>query len=83
MQNTIIQQGYELLTFGMGTVFVFLSLLIVSTTLMSAVIQKFWPEAVPVPPEAPRAAAPAASDDAHLVTAISAAIHKYRARHKK
>jgi len=44
LEQDLVQQGNNLLLFGMGTVFVFLSLLVLSTSLMSAFINKFLPE---------------------------------------
>jgi oxaloacetate decarboxylase gamma subunit len=67
--------------YGMGTVFTFLALLIIATTLMSAFLQRFVkPE--PVAVQSPVKANQAAGNDDQLVAVISAAIHKYRSRHK-
>jgi oxaloacetate decarboxylase gamma subunit len=41
MQNQLIQQGVELMLFGIGTVLTFLVLLIIATTTMSALLQRF------------------------------------------
>jgi oxaloacetate decarboxylase gamma subunit len=43
--NDILQQGADLLMLGMGSVFVFLSVLVVATTAMSWVINRWLPEA--------------------------------------
>ena len=43
MQQTIIQQGFDLMLYGMGTVFVFLCCMIAVTTLMSRIAQR-WPD---------------------------------------
>jgi oxaloacetate decarboxylase gamma subunit len=83
MQGDIVSQGVELMLFGMGTVVVFLALLVVSTTAMSRFIARYFPES-----EAPALAAlerlhgqqSEPSDDPKLVAAISAAIHQYRAK---
>ena len=81
MQGTIVNQGLELMLFGMGTVLVFLSVLVVSITLMSWILQHYFPE-----PEVPPGAAPSASalevtlSDANLVAVISGAIHKHRSK---
>jgi oxaloacetate decarboxylase gamma subunit len=81
MQGTIVNQGLELMLFGMGTVLVFLSVLVVSITLMSWILQRYFPE-----PEVPPGAASSASalevtlNDANLVAVISAAIHKHRSK---
>jgi oxaloacetate decarboxylase gamma subunit len=81
MQGSIVNQGVELMLFGMGTVLVFLSLLVVSITLMSWILQRYFPE-----PEVPATAAPssgtlgATPSDANLVAVISAAIHRHRSK---
>ena len=55
MQDTLIDQGFSLMLYGMGTVFVFLTILVVATGLMSKLVNKFAPE------EAAPAAKPAAT----------------------
>lgn len=42
MQGTLIQQGVDLMIFGMGTVFVFLISLVLVISLMSRIINKFF-----------------------------------------
>lgn len=42
--DSLISQGINLAMFGMGTVFVFLTLLIFATHLMSYLINRFWTE---------------------------------------
>lgn len=80
MQANLMQQGVELMLFGMGTVFVFLAVLIVATTFMSFLIQRFFPaKPVVVSPTVNRGAA---TNDDQLIAVISAAIHKFRSRHK-
>ena len=44
MQDTIIDQGFSLMLYGMGTVFVFLTILVFATGLMSTLVNKFSPE---------------------------------------
>ena len=71
------------LQFGMGTVVVFLALLVVATTAMSAFVGRFFPEPPPAPvagskPEVGAAASPGSE----VVAAISAAIHQHR-NHKR
>lgn len=80
MQESLMQQGVELMLYGMGTVFIFLTLLVVLTAVMSALLGRFAkPEPAVVSPAVRPAAAP---DDKQLIAAISAAIHKHRSRHK-
>ncbi len=47
MQDTLIDQGINLMLFGMGTVFIFLTILVFATTLMSKVVNKLAPETEP------------------------------------
>lgn len=78
MQHSLIQQGVDLMVFGMGTVFVFLAVLVVATNLMSRLVQRFDKPEPPVP--AGSVGEAAAADDTQLVAVISAAINKYRSR---
>ena len=82
MQGDIFSQGVELMLYGMGTVVVFLALLVASTTGMSRFITRFFPE--PETPSVPRPVHPtgqgATVDDPGLIAVISAAIRRYRAR---
>lgn len=48
MQNDILSNGVILLMFGMGVVFIFLSLLVVAIQAMSFALTRFFP-----PPELP------------------------------
>ena len=81
-QDSLVQQGVELMLYGMGTVFVFLVLLIIVTSLMSSLLQRF------VKPDAVAVTAPttvggtADGNDEQLIAVISAAVHRYRSRHK-
>ena len=72
MEPNLISQGVELMLFGMGTVIVFLTLLVFATTGMSALLARFSP-----PPDE---GASAAADDNTLLAVITAAIHKHRSR---
>ncbi len=47
--STMLQEGVQLLILGMGTVFVFLVVLIFGTSLMSAVVGRFKVPETPVP----------------------------------
>lgn len=69
MESELIAKGLELMLVGMGTVFVFLTLLVGATTIMSALAMR-W-----VPPQ-PAQDGPS---DAEIV-AISAAISRHRSR---
>lgn len=44
MQNSLLQQGIELMLYGMGTVVTFLILLIFATILMTSFLGKYFKE---------------------------------------
>jgi oxaloacetate decarboxylase gamma subunit len=69
--------GLELMFVGMGIVFLFLAMLVVAINVMSALVQRFFPEAA-VPPNPLLNT----SLDKSVVAAITAAIHQHRNRHK-
>jgi len=82
MQQDIMQQGIDLMLFGMGTVFVFLTVLVIATTCMSRIVARFFPDA-PEPELAPaRAAAPSGVTDPKLLAIIQDAVNQHRAKHK-
>lgn len=78
--DSLISEGLSLMVFGMGFVFVFLTVLVGMTTMMSKLLVKFVPEPVAVPTRAKRASAqPAAqTNNDEVVAVITAAVHKYR-----
>jgi oxaloacetate decarboxylase gamma subunit len=81
MQGDLINQGLELMLFGMGTVVMFLALLVLATALMSRVVERFFPEPEPEPLPVRLSGKPSAPErDAQLLAVISAAIHRHRNR---
>ena len=87
MQGDIVAQGVELMLFGMGTVVVFLALLVVATTAMSRIVARHFPEPEPPADKTPQrlrgsVAQLPPEQDPNLVAVITAAIHRYRARRK-
>jgi oxaloacetate decarboxylase gamma subunit len=46
MTNSLIDEGLKLMLAGMGTVFVFLTALVIVTTLMSRLVMRFQPKLV-------------------------------------
>jgi oxaloacetate decarboxylase gamma subunit len=66
MQTELFDQGLTLMLAGMGTVFAFLTTLVIAMTLMSNILLRFQPQT----PDA------GATDEE--VAAISAAIFKHR-----
>ena len=79
-----MQQGAQLMLYGMGTVFVFLAVLVLASSAMSAIFQRFVKPADAVTTPSTKRVANQNTDvnDERLVAVISAAIHKYRSRHK-
>jgi len=65
MPDSLLAEGFSLMLTGMGTVFVFLTVLVVALSLMSRLLGR-----EPVPAEA--------GPDAETVAAISAAIEQHR-----
>ena len=82
MSNSLIEQGFNLMLFGMGTVFVFLTILIFATSGMSKIITRYFPEkAVVASPRKKRSAAQGATSIAPTtLKIIQAAIEKHRNR---
>ncbi|MFT6430706.1 MAG: oxaloacetate decarboxylase gamma subunit [Halopseudomonas sp.] len=80
--SELIMIGLELMLLGMGSVFVFLILLVAVTTAMSSILTRFFPEtlAVAKPSKRARPAAGAAIDP-EMVAVIGAAIKQHRSRH--
>jgi oxaloacetate decarboxylase (Na+ extruding) subunit gamma len=76
--DVLIEQGVDLMLYGMGTVFVFLTLLVIITVLMSAVVQRWLPD-----DEMDVSSSKAESNvDARIVAIIEAALAKHRCRRK-
>ncbi|MGI9233353.1 MAG: OadG family protein [Woeseiaceae bacterium] len=48
MQPTLLEQGLTLMLVGMGTVFVFLTLLVAGMSLMALVVKRFLPAVIDV-----------------------------------
>ena len=74
METNLILEEYKFMGLGMGTVFLFLIIMIGSMNLMSYIIHKFFPE-----PQAsePAPAAPQ-QDNKKVIAAITAAISHHR-----
>ena len=83
MTESLLNQGFSLLIYGVSVVFVFLTLLVILTAIMSKTVLKFFPEPVAEPTASKKPQASASQSDAQVITAISAAVHKYRQDHPK
>ncbi|QIB64235.1 OadG family protein [Kineobactrum salinum] len=80
MRDDIFMQGVELMLFGMSAVILFLTMLVLVTSIMSRLMTRYLPQAAAVPkPVRPRVPAPApAGPDPEVLAVISAAIHRHR-----
>jgi|TARA_R110002020_G_scaffold136783_2_gene305319 oxaloacetate decarboxylase (Na+ extruding) subunit gamma len=79
--SDLIMIGLELMLLGMGSVFVFLILLVIVTTVMSRLLTRFLPEAAPVPKAPAKRPKPTATAvDPELIAVIGAAIKQHRSR---
>lgn len=68
--ESLLGQGLDLMLIGMGTVFVFLTLLVFATKAMSAVALRLQPVPASVPPKQ--------EQDEQVVAAIAGAIAQHR-----
>lgn len=78
MQDTLFQQGFDLMLYGMGTVVIFLATLVVATLAMSWVIRRFFPEPEVVDKYASAAEPIPAYTDDRLLAVIKAALTQHR-----
>lgn len=74
METNLILEGFKFMGLGMGTVFLFLIIMIGSMNLMSYIIHRFFPEPQATEP-APAASQP---DNKKVIAAITAAIAHHR-----
>jgi len=74
--DELIRQGLQLMALGMGTVFLFLGLLIFTITQVSRIIQKFETKTQQL-------ADNVTSSHDDLVEVISAAVQQYRSDHPR
>jgi len=74
METNLILEGFKFMGLGMGTVFVFLIIMIACMNIMSSIIDKFFPE--PQVSAEPSVTAP--KDNKKVIAAITAAIKHHR-----
>jgi len=72
METNLIVEGFKFMGLGMGTVFLFLIIMILSMNIMSTIIDKFFPEAQAAD------TAPTKKDNKKIIAAITAAIKHHR-----
>lgn len=82
MQDNLIDQGISLMLFGMGTVFVFLTVLVFATSMMSRVVNRLSPEETSAEKAAPLPSldTQTSSTNPNTIEAIKLAIKAHRAR---
>lgn len=87
MQTTLLSQAFDLLIFGMGTVFIFLGLLVIAVNVMSRFISTFFPESIIPDALATSTKSPAQTTqgdiDNETLAVIQAAIHQHRNKHPR
>jgi oxaloacetate decarboxylase gamma subunit len=90
--TSLLNEGFTLMVFGIGFVFVFLTLLVFATSLMSWFITKYEKNHDAIPEDgipAPTAVVSPQhehdkhthhSDDGTLISVLTAAVHKFRSK---
>ncbi|DAB30955.1 MAG TPA: pyruvate carboxylase [Sulfurimonas sp. UBA12504] len=74
METNLVVEGVKFMFLGMGAVFLFLALMIVTMNLMSYIIHKFFPE----PQPSVKSTVAPQEDNKKIVAAITAAIAHHR-----
>jgi len=86
MNETLIQNGTDLMLFGMGTVLMFLTLLALVTVLMSSIVRRWFPEPEGLvdkkPPSNASGKKSGAKVDDRVMAAIKGAIEQHRAKRR-
>ena len=76
LEGSLTAQGFMLMLYGMGTVAVFLLLLVVMINLMSWVCSRYFPESIVT--SGSEKSETVLTEQSELTAVISAAIHKFR-----
>lgn len=93
MADRLMQQGTDLMLFGMGSVLVFLTMLVIAMVAMSALVRRWFAEPEPVPTKNRASGAgqssgpasrakPASQISDKKLAIIKAAIEQHRARRR-
>lgn len=80
--NDLLMEGVELMLLGMGSVFIFLTVLVLALKGMSLLAQTLAPEEAVVGLAPKSGVTSHTNEDDELLAVISAAIARYRSRHK-
>ena len=80
MDSTLISQGLDLMLYGMGTVFTFLTLLVGVTTLMSVVVNKLVVEQPEIAVSIVSSAPVQSNVEPRIAKVIQAAIDQHRGK---
>lgn len=79
METNLVLEGTKFMFLGMGTVFVFLIIMILVTNAVSKIVNRFFPEPVSIPKEhTQNAGTQTAQNNKRIVAAITAAIMHHR-----
>ena len=78
METNLVLEGVKFMMLGMGTVFMFLVIMILVTNAVSKIVNRFFPEPVSVPKETHNTTAQSAQNNKRIVAAITAAIMHHR-----
>lgn len=78
MQDSLMSQGVDLMVTGMGTVLIFLAVLVVLTTIMSRVMSRYFPEPVIEAPVRAKVATSSQPVDPTTLKVLQQAISKHR-----
>jgi oxaloacetate decarboxylase gamma subunit len=76
MEMNSVFEGLKIMLIGMGTVFMFLIVMIIMMNIMSRVIHRFFPE----PNDVENNVGPAQKSNAKKIAAITAAIMHHRSK---
>ncbi|MDD5581508.1 MAG: OadG family protein [Methylobacter sp.] len=74
-----MSSGIEIMFVGMGTVFLFLAMLVVTINILSSLIQRYFPDAHLLSAAAREVTG---DTDKSIIAAITGAVHQYRNKYK-
>ena len=80
MQDSLMSQGLSLMFTGMGTVIIFLAMLVVLTNLATRLIARYFPDPIAKIDPTPKPALVTQAVDAHTLKVIQKAVSEHRAK---